>query len=536
MYRTEQEKNFQVLFNIGFNNNTDIATYMFNVNPGDGKLFTLENLSSNAITSIGATYYQTPKKISKGIYKLNKIEAITRGLQVEFEHMNSFINSIGENLLSILNQHYIPSVLNDNISTELSTVNNSHPDNPLIEYRDKLLEITDDNETFRLSLNEVLNNSSYTTNFNGAGIPTNNLITQLSALFVKYGDLLSGNTGTWYGTTSNDSFTCFLYYSSRYLNPVFVNNGAYHIAVPDASIRTHISDSLYDMFAIPYSDDLYLKVYATTINSSNKIVNFDTATAIIEQSGTSVNQADIQVLPFCPEQNIIKGKTTDGKVILDYTNYSTSLIFDRQNTAVGVVLWLQNDISSFDIPISYVPKGTKKEQSNLDLWRLCSPNFASQFEFNIAKNNGLTKFNVDMQLRPYNPYIHINPDFGGLYGQDFNDKRGLILQGDFSLPMSSNAWAQYELNNKNYQNSFNRQIESMELQNKIGLTQDIIHAAAGTVSGVAKGAAGGGVGGAIAGGVASAAAGAYGHQPSWRGGVWQPASAHVPRGGNAPLS
>ena len=32
----------------------------------------------------------------------------------------------------------------------------------------------------------------------------------------------------------------------------------------------------------------------------------------------------------------------------------------------------------------------------------------------VAKNGGVSKVNVDMTLRPYQPYIHINPDFKNL--------------------------------------------------------------------------------------------------------------------------
>ena len=52
--------------------------------------------------------------------------------------------------------------------------------------------------------------------------------------------------------------------------------------------------------------------------------------------------------------------------------------------------------------------------------------------------------------QPYQPYIHLNPNFGSLYGEDFNDARGLILGGDFSIATLSNEWKNYETQNKNY--------------------------------------------------------------------------------------
>ena len=156
-----------------------------------------------------------------------------------------------------------------------------------------------------------------------------------------------------------------------------------------------------------------------------------------------------------------------------------------------------------------------KVDNQCDMYRLTSPNFNGQFEFSAAKNGGVTSFNVDCSYKPYNPYIHINPNFGRLYGRDFNDARGLICGGDFSLPQLSNAWANYQLNNKNYQAIFDRQIQNMEVNNKIQRTREITSAALGSVQGALTGGTtgaivggvGGGVIGALVGGAASAAGG-----------------------------
>ena len=77
---------------------------------------------------------------------------------------------------------------------------------------------------------------------------------------------------------------------------------------------------------------------------------------------------------------------------------------------------------------------------------------------NAAKNGGVSFFNIDCTYKPYNPYIHVNPNFGRLYGGDFDDSRGLIVGGDFSLPQTTSAWESYQLSNKNFQASFDRQI------------------------------------------------------------------------------
>lgn len=111
--------------------------------------------------------------------------------------------------------------------------------------------------------------------------------------------------------------------------------------------------------------------------------------------------------------------------------------------------------------------------------------------------------------RPIDPYIHLNPNFGGLYGKDYNDFRGLILNGDFSIPAINDSWIQYTINNKNYENIFNREIQTLDLQNKWAGRQDIFNAILGTLSGGLSGAGtgllvgGGGIGAGIGGGVGS---------------------------------
>ena len=157
-----------------------------------------------------------------------------------------------------------------------------------------------------------------------------------------------------------------------------------------------------------------------------------------------------------------------------------------------------------------------KLDNECNMYRLISPNYQGEFEFSVAKNNGVDFFNVDCSYKPYNPYIHVNPNFKGLYGKDFNDGRGLICNGDFSFGMISDAFTNYELANKNYQAVFNRQIQNMDVMQSIQRTEAVAGMATGVVQGTASGAmagamVGGGYGaiaGAVVGGVSSAVGGA----------------------------
>lgn len=159
-----------------------------------------------------------------------------------------------------------------------------------------------------------------------------------------------------------------------------------------------------------------------------------------------------------------------------------------------------------------------KIANECDMYRLTSPNYNGSFEFSLVKNNRkINKFNVDCSYKPFNPYIHVNPDFDGLYGQDFDDARGLVCNGDFSIGIVNNAFQAYEIQNKNYQNIFDRQIQNMDVNNAIARQEAGWQAVAGTLQGAGTGAMGVGMAsggnpyaaaaGAVVGGVISAVGG-----------------------------
>lgn len=105
------------------------------------------------------------------------------------------------------------------------------------------------------------------------------------------------------------------------------------------------------------------------------------------------------------------------------------------------------------------------------------------------------KFNVDVTLRPQIPYIHVNPNFHFLYNRDFDDVRGLVCGGEFSIGMLDSAWNEYQIQNKNFQNIFDRQIQNLDRNNAI-ITQEALYTNTfGAVTGGARGAAAGSAGG-----------------------------------------
>ena len=266
--------------------------------------------------------------------------------------------------------------------------------------------------------------------------------------------------------------------------------------------RNHLNQVPYDIFAIPCGR---LKI-------NNGDTSFFTAVDIPYMIAANIpivgsaNLYDIQLVPYCPFQSLIASNNTlDISSIMEGKDYSfITTTTGNAKTNTGIILYPKNNSFDFKINLSDPIVITEpKIESECDMYRLCSPNYSGVFEFNAAKNGGISTFDVSCTYIPFSPFIHINPIFNLLYGTNFNDNRGLICSGEFSLSIVNDKWIDYQLQNKNYEKSFQRNIESLELQNKYGLIQDISGAIAGTVQGTAAGGFVGGPTGAVLGGIAS---------------------------------
>ena len=274
----------------------------------------------------------------------------------------------------------------------------------------------------------------------------------------------------------------------------------YDMATPQKLIT---EDAPYNIFAIPYGEiDVYNGQNDTFICSTNASIAMSAAMAIqINNPGIVY---DIQVLPYCPLQELLLEK----KEIYPTDEKQYSLI-KKGNDVKGVIFNVPYGRFTFNINELIKPAATalkRKVSHQCDKWRLVSPNYSNYFDFSVEMNDGIDYFNVDCEYKPYTPYIHINPNFKYLYGQDFNDPRGLICGGDFSIAAVVDQWEQYQIQNKNFQNIFDRQIENMEVNNSVQAKMEKWAAAAGTLQGAASGAmigsmAGGGILGAAAGAV-----------------------------------
>lgn len=285
-----------------------------------------------------------------------------------------------------------------------------------------------------------------------------------------------------------------------------------HIPGPDT--RQACLNQPYHMFAIPLTDDnnMISAIGDTQQAYMSRSIQLQTLLHLTEWFGTD-NLYDLQILPYCPcRQYFSFGATAVSKPTLAaiaYNNESVCTPITFQNgsrTAVaGIMLWCSNATTSFEIrsPIQVDdwPSITKKKISNeTEMWRICSPGYSAAMEISPAQNDGITSFNIDMLATPYTPYIQVAPNFGGLYGRDFNDQRGMKSGDDISLPQISNAWTNYKIQNKNWLNQFNRQIENQQFKNDMAFGRDVV----GIFTGGAQGAAAGGFLGKLGGGLIGA--------------------------------
>lgn len=147
----------------------------------------------------------------------------------------------------------------------------------------------------------------------------------------------------------------------------------------------------------------------------------------------------------------------------------------------------------------------KKIKNECDIYRLTSPNYNSFYEFKKTKlASGINGLKAICTYKPYTPYIKVNPNLNdSLYSiKDYNDTIGLTLSGDYSIPMMSDAMISYELQNRNYQAIFNRQIQSLDVSQRIQKEQLEFQGVMSMITAP--------IGGGAAGAVAGSKAGPYG--------------------------
>lgn len=215
---------------------------------------------------------------------------------------------------------------------------------------------------------------------------------------------------------------------------------------------------------------------------------------------------DVQLVPY------ISYEFPDGEDIITHTDDGKAQYIYKAGTeqALGIVYNITKSQfeKSIDTTVKIYPSSlSPKFFEACFKVRLNSPNYSSIYEFSPAKTGSVKDsrycagpFRAYCTLKPYSPYIQVWPevyDIAGeksLYGGNYLDARGLICSGDFSITTLNSAWTDYVINNKNYNEIFNREIDKMEVDYElqkersiIGMTTSAVGSAIGIGASVATG-------------------------------------------------
>lgn len=345
------------------------------------------------------------------------------------------------------------------------------------------------------------------------------------------------------GVSANNHVALYTYKKTNYYFKLtkVANATSYTWTLPSSMQK--LIDAPYRMFCMPLVIDSELYSVAFQRDTTPYFMSSSLVTKVMNNIIETLNTGavenaelfDVQILPYCPmvfssyvtdtyeTQQGIQWETTTCHMTnmtngLDFSNITAS---DGETTStVGYIFFPKQ--ASFSKTLTTVQKKQEfsvrqmkdvfkitdtKIQSETEFIRLCAGNHSAAFDMVPAKNNGLESITARCTYKPYNPFIQLSPRFERLYGDSYIDSRGLVCAGDYSVAIINNAWQQYELNNKNYQQAFNREVEHLGVYQK----QERIQGAVSTVTGALTGAAGGALVGSrvpLIGTAAGAAAGA----------------------------
>lgn len=288
-----------------------------------------------------------------------------------------------------------------------------------------------------------------------------------------------------------------------------------------------VLDAPYDMICAPYGVINVLHENGEVAFTTDKEDMLTLFTTISSQIGEQ-SVMDVQLLPYCPINNL----KMIGNTIKKSNLPNAIFVKDTAGKDTSFIMWVLR--TKFETTISVKVKlpdiasiAEEKEIAGKVLietrkFRLVGPGYQGIFEYSYEKTRNKptdpaisgdeadVSFTADCTYQPFNPFICVRPSYqaGSLYSKNYEDNRGLICQGDFSLPKLTDAYANYQQNNKTYEQMFAREMTNMEVNHNIGMAKSIIGGIGATVGGAIGGGMKGGIGGAVAGGAGALLGGA----------------------------
>lgn len=422
-------------------------------------------------------------------------------------HMSKLFKNFDAATMNDLNSKvvsYLPGSVSDSVYNEIMAENG------------KIFYSQEDQSYYRIKVVENVDNINFTVNMPMTSGVFQTMDAKLNRNLGSQSETgASGDTIHVWGEANGKSYSV-KYVLNRYVITFELLASNITTTIPTDDKRYHLNDSPYDMFCIPFpAEGQVLPIYknkAVYIPETDRLAGFNLAVKLASVAGSGTVY-DVQLLPYCPFPSML---TADGHIDIGNTLNSPieTYIKDAQGNPTNrktssIIIWCLNSEFQVKIPFN-IPKSTsiedRKIRNETEVWRLCSPNYSGLFEFSPEKNDGVGEIMIDCNYKPYSPYLHASINFQGLYGGQFGDSRGLICGGDFSLPQVTSAWADYQLNNKNYQQMFDRGMQNMEVNNSVQREKEKWQAAAGTMQGISSGMSlgsgiGGGIGGGLSGGI-----------------------------------
>lgn len=184
----------------------------------------------------------------------------------------------------------------------------------------------------------------------------------------------------------------------------------------------------------------------------------------ISSAGSGVEDAELGQALMQMSANVANLNNDTGQIIdIQYLPFSVATQANENisvNNKSLVAEFLNLDDYYFSVsqePLANINKET-------DTIKLVSPSRATQFMWSPYNNDGNMNFNIKATIRPFSTVIYIRPQTTGLLMYNYDDKNCLIIEEDFSLTQLSSEWSQYVRQNRNYSNTFNREIQGREVE------------------------------------------------------------------------
>lgn len=268
--------------------------------------------------------------------------------------------------------------------------------------------------------------------------------------------------------------------------------------------RRQTKDAPYDCICMPYRNDgltagCRIDGKMVTIDYE---ANMQLASALSAYYGSSVY--DVQLLPYCPVQDLINTTISGGMSV----SSSTSGVNYKYDEKSKTIVFYCNTVNTKFTRGKNVSPLMGKVESICDKYKLVAPNYSSEYEMPVFENGGIYFWNITQTLSPYSPWIQVVPVFRNFNGTNLNDSKGLVVGGSLSITQMNSAWAEYLRTNSNYSQIFESQMAYQKYQQKNAMISDALSAGSTALTtGISSGILTGNVGVGVAAGLASGAAG-----------------------------